>query len=779
MKFLKVEVPNLPESAVHSHLLEAYALPGSLSRLEGERDQNFRLTEIEGRRWVVKVVHPDEPAGIVEGQIAALLHLEAVDPELPVPRVRRANGGATISRLEGHQFIVLSYLPGEIIADRILSTDQLERIGALVARLGRGLRGFAHPATLDRALIWDNREVPQLRPHLGSFATPEEQRIAAATLDRAERDTLPKLAALRAQVIHGDAHAHNVLIDDTGAPSGVIDFGDILHGPLIQDLSNATADFLRLDQDPAETVAALVRGYTSVTPLEPAELDLLLPMAEIRLLQTPLIFRIRAAAGTPVDGYLPKFSLRCLPLLERFSDPAERARLIAAIRGTAPAAVAAPATGRPSEDVAPLLKRRHKVMGERMALFYDPPLHLVKGEGVWLTDGTGRRYLDCYNNVPHVGHCHPAVSGAIAEQARRLNTNTRYLTDQALEYAEKLIASAGPRSDGGGLDTVLFVNSGSEANDIAWRIAKTVTGNKGALVMDFAYHGITEAIDAFSPANDPKGRVQPHIRTLPAPDLYRGHYRHGENDLGAKYAALAAAPIADLQAKGLGVGAFMVDSAFMTNGILAPVPGYVAGVVEQVRAAGGLFIADEVQSGFGRMGTHFWGHRHHGVTPDFITIGKPAGNGHPIGVVITRRDLFSRFQDEAGFFSTFGGNNVSCAAGLAVMGVIEREGLVANAESTGTVLREGLRGLMAKHALIGDVRGIGLACGVELVRDRATQEPAAAETKKLITLIRDEGVLVGSEGVLGNVVKIRPPMVLTPEQAALAVAAVDRALAKL
>lgn len=775
MKFLKVETPKLSEQAVHDHLMQAYGLPGSLSRLDGERDQNFRLTEIEGRRWVVKVVHPDEPEGIVDSQLRALLHLEAVDPTLPVPRVRRAHGGAISSRLEGHQFIVLSYLPGDIIGDRKLSLPRLEEIGGLVARLGRALRGFAHPATLDRALLWDSREVPRLRPHLGSFATKREQEIGAAALDRAERETLPRLAPLRAQVIHGDAHPHNVLVDADGAPTGVIDFGDLLHGPLIQDLANAAADFLRLDQDPAETLAALTGGYVRITPLEEAELDLLLPMAEIRLLQTPLIFRIRAAAGTPLDGYLPTFSLCCLPLLERFADPAERERLRSAVRYAGGVA----ATGQQPEDVPSLLKRRHKVMGERMYLFYDPPLHLVKGEGAWLIDGDGRRYLDCYNNVPQVGHCHPAVSGAIARQARQLNTNTRYLTDQALDYAERLIAGAGPGLDTGGLDTVLFVNSGSEANDVAWRIARTVTGHRGALVMDFAYHGITEAIDAFSPANDPKGRVQPHIRTLPAPDGYRGPYRRGENDLGRRYAALAAAPIADLQAKGLGVGAFMVDSAFMTNGILPPVEGYLAGVVEQVRAAGGLFVADEVQSGFGRMGTHFWGHRHHGVTPDFITIGKPAGNGHPLGAVITRRALFSRFQDEAGFFSTFGGNNVSCAAGLAVLEVIEREGLVGNAERTGTLLREGLRGLMAKHAIIGDVRGIGLAIGVELVRDRRTQEPAAAETKRLISLIRDEGVLVGSEGVLGNVLKIRPPLVLSPEQAAIAVGAVDRALARL
>ena len=722
---------------------------------------------------MVKVVNREEPAAVVACQLDALEHIAAVDPDLPVPRLRRTlAGGASGSLLAdeaAYQVQVLSYLPGEIVGERLLAPGDLEAVGALVARLGRALRGFAHPAALERALLWDNREVPRLRPHLGAFATAGERALAAAVLDRSEAWTLPRLAALRAQVIHGDAHPFNLLMAE-GALSGVIDFGDLLHGPLIQDLANAAADFLRLDQDPAETFAALTRGYRRVTPLEEAELELLLPMAEIRLLQTPLIHRVRSAAGAADEGYLPLFSRRCLPLLERFAEPGERQRLDEAIRY----AGAVPTRPETRQELPDLLRRRHRVMGERMYLFYDPPLHLVRGEGAWLYDGAGRRYLDCYNNVPTVGHAHPFVAEAIARQARRLNTNTRYLTDQALDYAEALAADAGP-----GLSLVLFVNSGSEANDLAWRIARTVTGKRGALVMDFAYHGITDAIDAFSPANDPKGRIQPHIRALPAPDGYRGLYRHGEPELGRRYAALAAAPIAELRDQGLGVGAFMLDSAFMTNGILPPVPGYVAGVVEQVRAAGGLFIADEVQSGFGRMGGHFWGHRHHGVTPDFITIGKPAGNGHPIGAVITRPELVAGFLDEAGFFSTFGGNNVSCAAGLAVLEVIRREQLVARTTTTGEVLRAGLRGLMARHELIGEVRGSGLAVGMELVLDRATRAPAAAETRRLISLVRDEGVLVGSEGVHGNVVKIRPPLAITPEQAGLAVAAIDRALARL
>jgi 4-aminobutyrate aminotransferase-like enzyme len=413
-------------------------------------------------------------------------------------------------------------------------------------------------------------------------------------------------------------------------------------------------------------------------------------------------------------------------------------------------------------------------MGEKLYVFYDPPLHIVKGEGVWLTATDGRRYLDCYNNVPHVGHSHPYVAEAIARQARTLSTNTRYLTDQSIEYAERLVALA-PE----GLTSVVFVNSGSEANDLAWRMAKAFTGKRGGLAMDFAYHGVSEAIDAFSPSNAPEHWHAPHVRLLPPPDTYRGPFGPHEAAVGERYAALAEPLIAELEAAGLGVAAAMVDSAFMTNGILDAPPGYLTGVAARVRKAGGLFIADEVQSGFGRMGTAFWGHRHHGVAPDFITIGKPAGNGFPVGAVITRPEILAHFLTFGPFFSTFGGNNMACAAGVAVLDVIRDEDLLANARSAGDHLRHGLRGLMAKHSLIGDVRGVGLATGVELVHDRTTRQPAGDVMARLLSLIRDEGVLIGGEGKLGNVLKIRPPIIFSRDDADVTVAAVDRALAKL
>ena len=295
-------------------------------------------------------------------------------------------------------------------------------------------------------------------------------------------------------------------------------------------------------------------------------------------------------------------------------------------------------------------------------------------------------------------------------------------------------------------------------------------------MQEFGYHGITQVSDAFSPSADRHGRIAPHMRTLLAPDGYRGVHPDGPG-IGALYAADADRAIASLALAGLKPAAYICDSAFMTNGVLEPQSGYVAGVFDRVRAAGGLCVADEVQSGFGRMGTSFWGFAHHGVTPDIVTIGKPAGNGHPIGIVITRPEIYEAFIRDTAFFSTFGGNNVSCAAGMAVLDVIENERLVQNATTVGAYFKAGLQRLMARHDLIGCVRGTGLALSIELVTDRATKAPATAQTKRLMNLMRDQGVLTGNEGAHGNIIKIRPPIVFGRDHADIAVQAFDAALA--
>ena len=425
------------------------------------------------------------------------------------------------------------------------------------------------------------------------------------------------------------------------------------------------------------------------------------------------------------------------------------------------------------DDDEALKLRRAERLGNADHLSYERPLHAVRGEGTWLFDADGRAYLDAYNNVPSVGHCHPRVVAAIVEQAAMLNTNTRYLYESVVEYSERITATL-PES----LEVCLFVSSGSEANDLAWRIAKTCTGNSGGLVMERAYHGVTDALIDLSPYNvSNRDDLAPHVETLSPPDDYRGQWKRADPERGPKYAAAADEAIARLRNKGHEPAAVMIDSIMSSNGIMVPAPGYLAGVYARVRAAGGVCIADEVQSGFGRLGTHLWGFETGDVVPDIVTFGKPIGNGHPLGLVVTTRELAERFAAQHEFFSTTAGNPVSCAAALAVLDVMEREFLRENALRIGTLLADEIRDLGARYPMIGDVRGGGLFIGAELVRNRETLEPATSETRTLVNLMREDGVLIGREGAHDNVLKIRPPLVFGPPHVEQFVSTLERGLA--
>lgn len=765
-----LQPPTVPLDILIAFAKSNYGLTGTWSELSGERDQNFRVTDDEGAEWLFKLCNPSEAAGIFEGQVLALEHIGRTDRTLPVPIVRHTKNGLSLATLRyaalDHCVIIVSYLPGTVLGATPLTSQRLYEVGQLVARLGRALRGFTHTAPATRRLAWDHRRLADLLPYVGVL--PEEHRARSARIiSDFCNNHLPTLEKLRCQVIHGDVHPFNTLTHDGGI-SGIIDFGDMVFGALIQDLSNTLADYLIPGADNQRIVLEITKGYHSVTPIEEEEVDILLPLVETRILMNPLIQTLRSEGGASESSYQDDCQ-RAYPLLDEIES--NRTAFVDTLRrGAALPPISASDPG-PVED---MLERRKSVMGNKLNMFYDKPLHLVKGQGVWLTASDGKEYLDCYNNVPHVGHCHPYVIGAIDRQMRQLNTNTRYLSEQSIAYAERLTATLDES-----LTAVIYVNSGSEANDISWRMAKAWTGRSGGLAMDFAYHGITDAVDPFSPSNDMGNWNFPHMRVIAPPDDYRGPFKRGDNSLAQRYADLADGPIADLAQSPYGVAAAMVDSSFMTNGMLDVPNGYLSAVVGKIRAAGGLFIADEVQSGFGRMGTAMWGHQHHGVVPDFVTIGKPAGNGHPIGVIITRPEILDHFTKTAPFFSTFGGNNVSCAAGISVLDVIRDENLVENCKTTGAYLKARLLGLKDKYDLIGDVRGVGLALGVELVRNRATLEPAAAETKRVVNLVREQGVLFGTEGVLGNILKIRPPVVFQPAHVDIAVAALEQAVLKL
>lgn len=422
---------------------------------------------------------------------------------------------------------------------------------------------------------------------------------------------------------------------------------------------------------------------------------------------------------------------------------------------------------------ADLIARREKLLGPNVRLFYDDPVHIVSGKGVWLTDAEGKKYLDCYNNVPHVGHCHPHVVEAICKQSSTLNTHTRYLHDGILNYVERLLATFK-----GNISSAIMVCTGSEANDIALRMAQAITGKTGIIATNHTYHGNTSAVSQLSTTKPPIGGFGKHIRHVMAPDSYRPAGGDAVTHAMA-FAAEVAAACVSLEEAGCGVSGMIVCPTFVNEGFPDLAKGLLEAAFAAVRKAGGVIIADEVQPGFGRCGAAFWGHEVAGFSPDIVTMGKPMGNGHPVAAVATSADIMKAFRKAFGYFNTFGGNPVSCAAANAVLDVLEQEELVKNAQATGLYTKAGLKKLAAKHAIIGDVRGHGLAIGAELVTDQKTKRPATAEAERIVNLMRERGVLMGSNGISYNVLKIRPPMPFSSSDADVMLGALDDCLSAL
>jgi len=436
----------------------------------------------------------------------------------------------------------------------------------------------------------------------------------------------------------------------------------------------------------------------------------------------------------------------------------------------------APLLRPPHRRTPEILAGRREHIGPSLSISYRRPLSIVRGWKQFLYDEDGLRYLDAVNNVPHVGHSHPRVVRAVGQQMAVLNTNSRYLHERLVEYAERLTATL-PAP----LSVCYFVNSGSEANELAIRLARAATGRRGMVVIDVGYHGNTTTLIDVSPyKHDGAGGSGPPawVRKIPMPDDYRGEFRRGDPEAGRRYAAAVTAATDALAGAGEPVAAFLAESLLSCGGQIVLPSGFLAEAYRRTRAAGGVCIADEVQVGLGRVGTHCWGFETQHVVPDIVTMGKPIGNGHPLGAVVTTPEIAAAFANGMEYFNTFGGNPVSCAAGLAVLDVMGSEGLQQNARDVGAHLLEGLRGLVARHPLAGDARGLGLFAGLELVRDRSTLAPAGSEAWYAANRMRDCGILVSTDGPYHNVLKIKPPMCFTRIDADRVVETLDRILAE-
>ncbi|MBT3226056.1 MAG: aminotransferase class III-fold pyridoxal phosphate-dependent enzyme [Deltaproteobacteria bacterium] len=417
-----------------------------------------------------------------------------------------------------------------------------------------------------------------------------------------------------------------------------------------------------------------------------------------------------------------------------------------------------------------MIKRRQDHLGGSI-LFYHDPINIVRGEGVWLYDDLGNKYLDCYNNVASVGHCNPNVVEALIAQARQLNTHTRYLHKNVIDYAEKL-SGLMPAP----LEVCLFTCTGTEANELAMRIARSVSGKHGAIVMESSYHGNSTLITQMSTALYPANLRPDFIKTVEPPNTYRGPFREGEhNDLGRRYADLVDEAIDDLEKNGHGTAAFMCDMIFDSQGSLCAPEEYFRRVYDKIHSAGGLCIADEVQPGLCRTGT-WWGFENYGVVPDIVVLGKPMGDGHPVAAVVTSKEIIEKFTESQVYFNTFAGNPVSAAVGMAVLDECLDQKLVQNCAEVGAYFRKRLEVLAEKYPIIGHIHGMGLFLGIELVHDRKSKEPANDITRLVPDAMKNAGVLMGATGRFGNVLKIRPPLIFSKENVDQTIEALDKVL---
>ncbi|WP_126975320.1 aspartate aminotransferase family protein [Frigidibacter oleivorans] len=421
------------------------------------------------------------------------------------------------------------------------------------------------------------------------------------------------------------------------------------------------------------------------------------------------------------------------------------------------------------EDAAHV-ERRQRLLGPAYRLFYKTPVEVSRAKGVYLYDRHGTEYLDAYNNVVSVGHSHPRVVAAIQKQLEVLCTHTRYMQEPLLDYAEALIGTFG--GELGRTGCAMFTCTGSEANDLALRIARYHTGKTGVIVTAEAYHGNSGAVAAISPSLGRKSALDPFVRTVAAPDSYRLPVE----EIGRRMAEDVARQIADIERHGGGLAAFVADSVFSSDGLYVDPTDVLGPVADVVRKAGGLFIADEVQSGFGRTGTHLWGHARHGVDPDIVTLGKPMGNGYPVAGLVVRSDLVAEFGASMRYFNTFGGNSVAIAAARAVLDTIRDEGLMDNAVTVGGDILSGLRDLQDKYDFVGDVRGTGLYFAVELVKDRDRKVPDMDRALAAVNALRDRRILISATGADAHILKIRPPLVFTSSDAGRLLEGVDAAL---
>ena len=767
--------PNFSDKEIRKFARELYGLNVSVRPLDSYIDQNLHLTNEAGEEFVFKIANLAEKREVLDAQIQALKYLTAHCTTFEFPRVCRTLSGEEIFSVKNdedssHYVRMLTFLKGTLLANLELQTgEMLFGFGRLLGSMDKTLTGFYHPAA-HRNLPWDLKNTLHASQNVRHIRNPRQRSLVEYFLLQLEIFVSPVLPHLRCSVIHNDANDRNVLVDDSDSDKkeivGIIDFGDMVFTHTVCELAIAVTYAMFGKEDPVEAATHIVRGYHEIYPLTESEVEILFYLICARLCISVTMSAYQQKLE-PDNEYITVSEKPAWTLLEKLLEvnPEHASN---EFKQVCEIPVSPKWHGLNRTEIIDL---RQQHIGKSLSVSYKKPLKIIRGAMQYLFDDAGRTYLDAVNNVPHVGHCHPRVVKAAKQQLAVLNTNTRYLHDNLVQYAQRLTSKL-PQP----LRVCYFVCTGSEANDLALRLARTRTKRSDIIVVEGAYHGTTASDIEISPYkfDGPGGTgAEPFIHKVPIPDTYRGAYKAADPDAGKKYAGHVLATIEQMRKDQKHVAAFICESVMGCAGQIVLPENYLKEAFQHVRNGGGVCIADEVQVGFGRTGSHFWGFETQGVIPDIVTLGKPMGNGHPLAAVITTPEIADSFNTGMEYFNTFGGNPVSCAVGMAVLDVIEDEKLQENALRVGQRMKRGLEKLKAKHPLIGDVRGLGLFIGIELVLDRETLTPATEQASYIIERMREEGILLSTDGPFHNVLKIKPPLVFTEANADFLVSTLD------
>ena len=725
-------------------LLKHYHLePTEIKKLEGYGSLNYHVKDKDNNHYVLK--HYSDPSELALIQAESEI-IEAISGKLffNIP-VNSSGNQISVHQHNDKSFSrLLAYIKGSLLSQVKHSANLLYNLGKSIAELDRSLKGIKNAKIESRKFIWDLQYCLLNRSKIKYITDPSKAKFVEYYFDQFEHFVLPELPDLRYSIIHNDLNDNNI-ITDREKIIGLIDFGDITYAPLVNEIAIALTYIMLGKEKPFEAANQVIRGYQALYPLKKEELKLLYYLIPARLCTSVCNSAEFKAKGEDTE-YIIINEKPAWALLEKWIsyNPIY-------VKNSFLKAADYPIINlnRKNDDI---LAIRKKNTGKSLGLSYSTPIYMTGAAFQYMYDFKGNTYLDARNNIPHVGHCHPKISQAISRQTRLLNTNTRYLYDSLAKYTEHILPYFPPK-----LNKIFFVNSGSAASDLAVRIARTYTNRDHLLVLEHGYHGNTIiGINISSYKFDGKGGkgISPGVTRLPLPKLFNGRYRTGE-----EYAKNAIKQISGLIKNNILPAAFIAEPVSGCGGQVPLAPGYLKIIKPFLEKHKIITILDEVQTGFGRLGDYFWGFEMHDIVPDIVILGKPMGNGHPIAAVVTTEEISNTFATGMEFFSSFGGNPVSCEAANAVLEVIEEEKLKQKAKETGDYFLSSLNSLKKDFPELSDIRGNGLFIGIEFINKNGN--PDTKFTEMVNNSLKQHFILTGTDGPYENVLKIKPPLCFT------------------